>query len=153
MRASLTGYLFAASLTGCAVLDFGSSENEARAPDHGEDEECKVEGAELGQVGATATLPGGETITFLDWVEKADSPGEYVGFLLSESADGLTYVVKHGGEVYIATGTAWMHPNGDEGPDAPAVSHIDFCECDDDGDGEPDDPGDDEPGDDQPYPD
>ncbi len=145
MRATLTGYLFAASLTGCAVLDFDSTEESSVNPDHGDDESCKLEGDEIGQIGATLELPdGGGTVTFLDWVAKADSPGEFAGFLLSDNADGVTYAVKHGGEIYVTSGTAWMHPSGDSGADVPAISNVDFCECD--YEEEP-------PGDDTPFPD
>jgi hypothetical protein len=132
MRASLTGYLFALSLSGCAVLDFETTEqkHDDVGNHHEGDEACKVEGDDLGRIGATAELPGGGTVTFLDWIAKTDSPGEYVGFVLSDDAEGITYAVKHGGQVFVTSGTYWMHPEGDSGPDAPAVSNVDFCECD-----------------------
>ena len=112
-------------LLGACAVD--SSTREQRGDVHeGDEEECKIEGAAIGQVGATVTVDG-TTITFLEWTPKADSPGEYVGFRLSDNAVGVGYVVKTGTEHYHAAGTEWESPYGDSGPDAHGISNVDFC--------------------------
>lgn len=124
-------------LLGGCVLDTSQS-SQREDVGQGDEDECKIEGAAIGQVGATVTA-NGVTVTFLDWVPKADSPGEYVGFTLSAEAGGMHYKVKTGTDVYDAWGTEWTNPNGDSGPDVKGISNVDFCEpCDyDAGTGEP----------------
>ena len=95
-------------------------------------EECKLEGAGIGVNGSTV-LVNGVTVTFSNWVEKQDSPGEYVGFDID--VPGLVYSIKANGEIYTGSGTSWMNPNGDSGSQASAISNIDFCA----NDGDPDD--------------
>ena len=91
----------------------------------GDDDECKIEGAQIGQVGASVTV-GDTTIVFESWVAKADSPGEYVGFTLSTG--NVHYVVKAGTERFASSGATWSNPYGDEGPDAQGISNVDFCD-------------------------
>jgi hypothetical protein len=120
----------AAGLLGACVS--GSSSLEQRDDVHG-GEACKLEGAGIGQVGATATVHG-TTVTFLSWTPKADSPGEYVGFTLSPEGASMDYVVKAGTELYAGSGYEWIHPEGDSGPAAHGISNVDFCDdepCDD----------------------
>ena len=147
--------LFAAALAaaGCVGLDTSSTQQRDDVDGDGDDDgecECKIEGSAIGQVGYRVHA-GDATVVFLDWIAKADSPGEYVGFLLSDDAEGVSYVVKTGGEQYAASGTAWMHPNGDEGSEVPGISNVDFCEDDDYPDGDP--PDDQDPPPDEDIPD
>ena len=129
--------------------DGGDDGEEGPERDPG-DGDCKLEGADVGRVGASLTV-GTLTVTFTEWFAKADEPSEYIGFRLS--VDGLPYVVKAGLETFADTAALWVHPAGDAGPDAKAISNVDFCDgSDQPGDDDPgeSDPGDDHPGDDHP---
>jgi hypothetical protein len=122
--------LAAGFLGGCAA-DNGSLEQ--RDDVHGGDGECKIEGSDIGRVGATVTVHG-VTVTFLAWEPKLDSPGEYVGFALSPEGADMDYVVKAGTRLYPGSGYEWTNPDGDSGPNVPGISNIDFCDdepCDD----------------------
>lgn len=123
--------LFAAALAaaGCIGDSTGSTEQRDEVDDDYECE-CKIEGSLIGQIGARVHV-GDELVAFEDWIAKADSQGEYVGFLLSANAEGVSYVVKTGGERHAASGITWMHPDGDQGPEVPGISNVDFCEDDD----------------------
>ena len=98
-----------------------------------EDCGCKIEGDSIGVDGAYVKVHG-EMIFFGDWVPKADSPGEFVGFRLTANAAGHDFVVKTGTERYAGSGTSWLNPNGDRGAAVKAISNVDFC------DDEPTDP-------------
>ncbi len=138
-RTHLLSLLASLSLTACVDVDSSSSSLENG---HGGDDEecgCKIEGSDIGVVGALVHV-GGDIVVFESWTPKADSPGEFVGFTLSPNAASISYVVKTGIDRYPATGVAWSHPGGASGPGAPGISNVDFC--DEDGDGEPDDGGD-----------
>lgn len=136
----LLSLLAAATLgTACTTLDTDSDQLQERGG--GEDDEecgCKIEGSDIGQIGAFVYV-GDELIAFESWTEKEDSPGEYVGFVLSANAGSVSYVVKTGTETYPATGVTWSHPGGNSGPGAHGISNVDFCEddadYDEDGDG------------------
>lgn len=126
--------LASASAGACVALDTDSAQqrDDVRGDDDDDDgggdgdrDDCKIEGGAIGQIGATVRR-GDVTIVFEDWIPKADSPGEYVGFLLS--VDDVAYVVKAGGARYAAAGAAWMNPYGDEGPEASGISNVDFCD-------------------------
>jgi hypothetical protein len=97
-------------------------------------DDCKIENGDLGVIELKLAL-GSKTVTFTSWSPKADEPGSYVGFTLSiAGAQSVKYIVKAGGERHAGDGTRWEHPNGNEGPAVPAISHIDFCaECEYDG--------------------
>jgi len=128
--------------------------DETEAP-RGEPTCVKIEDAEIGRLGIEIDL-GAATITIDGWTEKLDSPGEQVGFDWTVVGETVDVVVKTGGERHGATledGTGtWLHPNGLEGPEVPAISHVVFCADaapGDDGDGSGDDgSGDDGSGDD-----
>jgi hypothetical protein len=143
MRTTIWMSLSAALLFGACAAD---SDPNARLghPDDEHDGECKIEGSDIGRDGASVTV-GGETIVFSQWVPKQGSNGEYVGFTLS--VGNAHYKVKAGTDVYLGYGATWMHPYGDDGPDAHAISNVDFCdeppeECDyDAGVDHPEDPG------------
>jgi hypothetical protein len=122
----------------------GEGEEDGEGEENGGDvdrDECKIEGSEIGREGAVLQL-GAKTVTFGSWVQKSDSPGDYVGFSVTVTGGtSVSYVVKAGGERHPSTATTWMHPAGpDGGPDAPGISHVDMCDDsdagDDDGDGE-----------------
>jgi hypothetical protein len=139
MRTPLPAVLLATAtfLAGC--IDDTSSSQQRDDVDSPDDDHCKIEGSEVGRVGATVEAAAGGTVTFLDWIPKPGSPGEYVGFVLSSDASAISYLVKAGTARYHSTGTSWLHPDGDRGH---AISNVDFCDpdppCDDDGDGEVD---------------
>lgn len=91
----------------------------------------KIEDAAIGVEGITASVDG-VTVTFTDWVEKADSPGEYIGFDYSIEGGIFTeFDVKQGLEYVDVTLTdisgTWLNENGDSGPTVKAISHIRFC--------------------------
>jgi hypothetical protein len=137
MRITVPATLVTAALAASGCVGFGQTEQ--RDDVYLDRDECKVEGSDIGRVGATAQV-GSLTVRFEEWIPKLDSPGEYVGFRLSSNAGSLTYLVKTGGEHHTATGTSWVHPGGNQGPGVPGISHVDFCESecvdeDDDGGG------------------
>ena len=123
MRVVLITVVLAAA--GCTADSTDSTEQRDEVDEEYECE-CKIEGSQIGQVGLRVHA-GDLTITFMEWIEKVDSPGEYAGFLLSANAEEASYVVKTGTERYEATGRTWIHPNGDYGPDVPGISNVDFC--------------------------
>ena len=139
MRTTIWMSLSAALLLGGCAAD--SDASQALGVRGGEgDEECKIEGSDIGRVGASVTV-GGETITFDSWEPRAGSPGEYIGFTISSTREH--YKVKAATDVYLGYGDSWTHPYGDDGH---AISNVDFCdeppeECDyDAGVPEPEDP-------------
>lgn len=101
-------------------------------------DDCKIEDADIGVEDLVLTV-GDIEVTFFDWIQKDGEPGEYVGFSVAISgADSLSYVVKAGGERFESDADSWLHPNGTGGPEASAISHVDFCDgLGDPGDGEP----------------
>lgn len=133
---------------GCVLSDEASrtqGASEGEEEDGADSDDCKIEDGDLGVQGISVDL-GSKIVTVESWMEKDDSPGEYVGFTLSlEGGDTIGYLVKTGGEVYGGEGLSWSHPNGTSGSEVPAVSHIDFCEeVDEDGDKDDGSGGDDE---------
>lgn len=91
--------------------------------------ECvKIEGGEIGQPGVQLQV-GDIQVTFVSWMQKADSPGEYVGFELATTSD-VVYRVKSGGEVVWDTATVWRNAGGDSGPEAPGISNVEVCDPD-----------------------
>lgn len=127
MRFPLTSCLFAITLVaGCT--DAGTDDLSQRNDVDEEECECKIEGNDIGRVGAAVKPPGHTTIRFASWIEKDGSPGEYVGFTLwGDYADAI-YVVKTGGETYTVNGAgSWTHPNGTSGSNVPGISNVDFC--------------------------
>jgi hypothetical protein len=141
MRSHLTTCLFTLTLvSGCT--DSGTDDVSQRNDVDEEECECKIEGNDIGRVGAAVKPPGHTTIRFQSWIEKPGSPGEYIGFTLWGDYAGATYVVKAGTSTYEVSGaSSWTHPGG---PGANAISNVDFC---------PDDYPDDGGGDDEPPPD
>jgi hypothetical protein len=122
--------LFAAALAAAGCVDSGTGSSEQRGEVDDYDCECKIEGSAIGQVGARV-YAGDEIVTFVEWIPKAGSAGEYAGFVLSNNAGSVSYVVKAGTESYPATGDTWMNPYGDSGPEVKGISNVDFCEDDD----------------------
>jgi hypothetical protein len=118
-------FTVAVAAAGC-VADSTDSTEQRDEVDEAYECECKIEGSQIGQVGVRVHS-GDLTITFMEWIPKVDSPGEYVGFLLSANAEDSSYVVKTGGDRYAGTGRTWLHPNGDYGPDVPGISYVDLC--------------------------
>ncbi len=139
MRSHLTSCLFAITLVaGCT--DAGTDDLSQRNDVTEEEEcECKIEGSDIGRVGAAVKPPGHTTIRVAEWIEKEDSPGEYIGFTLWGDFTGATYVVKAGTQTFRVSGAeSWSHPGGNAGPGAPGISNVDFCPDDDGGgDGPP----------------
>jgi hypothetical protein len=90
-------------------------------------DDCKIEDENLGRTDLTLTLAGVQ-VTVSNWVEKDDSPGEYIGFTLDGVGDDFGYTVKAGTDRYDGEGANWDHPNGTTGPQVHAISHIDFCD-------------------------
>jgi len=124
MRAVLLACVLAAA--GCVADSTGSTTQSDEVDDDYECE-CKIEGSLIGQVGARVHV-GDALVVFEEWIPKADSPGEYVGFVLSANAASVSYVVKASTSFYPASGTSWAHPDG---PYAHGISNVDFCEDDD----------------------
>jgi hypothetical protein len=116
----------ALAVAGCVSESTGSTTQSDEVDDDYECE-CKIEGSLIGQVGARVHV-GDTLVVFEEWIPKADSPGEHVGFVLSANAADVSYVVKASTESYPATGTSWAHPDG---PYAHGISNVDFCEDDD----------------------
>lgn len=85
----------------------------------------KVEAGDL-QVGLKLTLAG-VTVRVSALQPKTDSPGELVGFTVVTSGRGLSYLVKAGGDAFCGTSSEWRNPHGTSGPQASAISHVDFC--------------------------
>lgn len=119
--------------------DDGADDGDAPGDDgggHGDRDDCKIEGEDIGR--DVVVELGSVSVTFGDWVVKEDSPGEYIGFTMTlEGAEGISYRVKAGGEVFADTALTWVHPAGTSGPDASGISNVDMCDDDggDDGDG------------------
>jgi hypothetical protein len=120
----------------------GGGAAEVRDGTGGDRDDCKIEDGDLGRTDLALEL-GQARVRVSSWEEKADSPGEYVGFALEVEGEAVTFRVKAGGEVHDGSGTSWSHPNGNAGSSVPAISHIDLCDNvvpgggdgDDDGDG------------------
>lgn len=95
-------------------------------------DDCKIEGSDIGREGAVVQLDQG-TATFVDWIPKAGSPDEYIGFsvILDGTAGDVPFGVKSGQEVHQASGTFWRHA----GSDCFGISNVDFGGVYDDGDG------------------
>jgi len=122
--------------------DFARSARDRQEVDAGE---CvKIEGSEIGRLGLTLSV-GDVELTFVDWIVKEDSPGEFIGFELESTGSIPEYVVKAGADRFAGNSTRWVHPNGTTGPQAHAISNIEFC---DDGDDSDDCPGGDDCSDD-----
>jgi cysteine-rich repeat protein len=138
----LLALLFGASLfgaAGCASKTTGELSQSGVDNDGDGDidrDDCKIENEEIGVVGLSLDL-GSKTVTFESWLEKEDSPGEFVGFTLSlAGGDTISYRVKSGGEVVAVEGLSFVNPNGTSGPDASGISNVDFCDEVDEDDGE-----------------
>lgn len=71
---------------------------------------------------------GAESIVISDLIYKTDSGegGELIGFELASTAE-VSFLVKAGGEGYGGIGDSFINPNGLEGPEASAISHVTFC--------------------------
>lgn len=125
MRSILVGGLFSLALTsGCTSL----SDSEARSGIEGDSdhEGCKIEGSQIGQTGTVLDL-GSSTVTITSWVAKAGEPNEYVGFSFTlAGASSIVYTVKAGTEKYIDDATTYLLSD----PAGNAISHVDFCDCD-----------------------
>src|SRR5687767_1867690 len=81
MRSHLTICIFSLTLVaGCT--DSGTDDVSQRNDVDEEECECKIEGADIGRVGAAVKPPGHTTIRFQSWIAKPGSPGEYIGFTL-----------------------------------------------------------------------
>jgi hypothetical protein len=128
MRTILSSCLFALTLVSGCTEPNTSDVSQRDDVNNGEDCQCKVEGADIGRVGASVKPPGHTSIRFASWIEKAGSPGEYIGFTLWGDYGDATYVVKAGTETFTVTGAGtWMHPAGSSGPNAHGISNVDFC--------------------------
>jgi len=127
MRNTFRSVIAALSLmAGCSL---SSSSVESRNTGHPTEEcGCKIEGTGIGTEGIFARFDG-TIVSLEDWVPKAGSPGEYVGFTMYvDGAPSVGYVVKAGGERYASHTRTWVHPAGaSAGADAPAISHVDMC--------------------------
>lgn len=159
-RSLLPALLFSTllGLPGCMLDDSVGQGNELSV-EAGEEErandsagfdrdDCKIEDGDIGV--EELTLPLGDIeVTFYDWIEKDGESGEYVGFSMEIiGADGLSYMVKAGGERFQGDGLSWLHPHGTGGPEVSAISHVDFCDgLGDPGHGEPAPEEPEEPGD------
>jgi hypothetical protein len=89
-------------------------------------DECrKLESLEIGQ---EITI-NGEKIIVSDLTYKGDSGegGEQIGFELSSNSNQISFLVKAGGDGFAGTGKSWTNPNGTDGPEVSAISHVDLC--------------------------
>lgn len=112
---------------------FGASSLSKSAREEGEDangeqlqNECrKLQSMEIGQ---EITIDGVK-ITIRDLTYKSDSGvgGEKIGFELTSNSSEISFLVKAGGEGYAGTGKSWINPNGTEGPEVSAISHVTLC--------------------------
>jgi hypothetical protein len=128
-------------LLGGCLVDLGNSGSavegdEADGAGGGDNDECKIEGGQIGRDGVAIQL-GSKTVTFGNWVGKSGSPGEYVGFSLTlAGGSAVSYVVKSGGERAPSTSLTWVHAAGPGGgSNAPGISNVDFCNDPDAGGG------------------
>jgi hypothetical protein len=157
-RASARGLLYALAMRNtswlCVIglsllggcIELGDSSSSVESGGNGDDsfdrDACKIEDGAIGDEGVVLRL-GTRTVTFHDWVVKSGSNNEYVGFSISlAGTSSVGYIVKSGGERDHSTALTWLHAAGpDGGSQAPAISHVDFCEecedgsCDDGGGG------------------
>jgi hypothetical protein len=125
--------------TGCVLGDDTSALNGSSSGGEFDRDSCKIEGSDIGVEGLVVKL-GRTSVTFDEWVSKDGESGEYVGFSISVSgAERVGYIVKAGGERYHSEDSTWQHPNGSDGSEAAAISHVDFCE-NDPGELDPSDP-------------
>lgn len=97
----------------------------------------KIEDEQIGVEGLAVSVDG-VTVTFTDWVEKGDSPGEYIGFHYTITGGTFAeFDVKQGQEyVYVTldgTSGSWQNGDGEaiSGSDIKGTSHIRFCGADD----------------------
>lgn len=113
--------------TGCVSTSDDDSAIGAAGPSSctGDRDACKIEGSDIGREGVTIKLDHG-TATFVDWIPKAGSPGEFVGFsiVLEGATQELHFAVKAGNEVHHASGDFWKHT----GSDCHGISNVDLGE-------------------------
>lgn len=125
---------FTIGCLGDGAMEDSSAARAGRGDDDDVGGECaKIEDGDIGVIGIEIDV-GNTSVRIDTWTPKVGEPDEYVGFSFSTSGGRVSYRVKAGGEVYTGEGTAWSHPNGDQGPGASAISHIEFCEDDPAGD-------------------
>lgn len=111
--------------------DRGQEKDRSRPEGGGIGDSCiKFEDEEIGASGLSYDF-GTVQVSIDGWTEKGDSPGEQIGFSWTVVGGDVDVRVKTGGETYentlsVGSGT-WIHPEGTEGPEAPAISHIVFC--------------------------
>lgn len=90
----------------------------------------KIEGETIGAE-ETSLAVGTATLWIDGWVEKDDSPNEWIGFYWTLADGPVSIRVKAGPEVFEALledeSGAWHHPGGTGGPSAKAISNIVFC--------------------------
>lgn len=130
MRKSWTVWM-ALAIVAMSVPAFAGGDNENTI-----NEGClKIEDEQIGVEGLAVSVDG-VTLTFSNWIEKADSPGEYIGF--DYTTTGGTFAefdVKQGQEyVYVTldgTSGSWHNNTGISGSDVKGTSHIRFCGADD----------------------
>jgi hypothetical protein len=93
--------------------------------------ECvKIEGGSVGREGVLDVC--GRQVSITDWIPRNDSPGEWIGFSYSVTGDPLDRIlIKAGPDTFVteqpATAGSWVHPGGTAGPDAKAISYVQFC--------------------------
>lgn len=131
MRASALFVLVIVS----ACTDGSSQNSRSLASEEGDVDGscCKIEGDEIGIEKVIVRL-GSKAVRVHDWVPKAGSPGEFVGFSLTLGGDtSIQYTVKAATQRFTSNSLTWIHPNGANGGSAsPGISNVDFCdECDD----------------------
>lgn len=86
---------------------------------------AKIEGSDIGVVGATLDVDG-QTVTFTAWTAKEGDGGDFVGFTISPPS---FYSVKSGLDIHTGSGTVFLNPNGTSGPTAKGISNVVLCEC------------------------
>lgn len=103
----------------------------------------KIEDESIGADETTVSV-GVATLWIDSWVEKEDSPNEWIGFAWTLSDGPVSIRVKAGPEVFEALledeSGVWIHPEGTSGPKAKAISNIVFCGLEEHGDEDPKDP-------------
>jgi hypothetical protein len=129
-------FLVLAMILGGCVADTGNTDSSVKGGQGIDQEGCKIEGSQIGQIGLAIDL-GSRTLTFSKWLPKTGSPGEYAGFNLTLAGGGeIHYIVKAGGELHPSESMSWLHPSGVNGGDkTPAISNVDLCQCDNYDDG------------------
>ncbi|HWO26401.1 MAG TPA: hypothetical protein VNO30_47055 [Kofleriaceae bacterium] len=129
-------FLVLATLLGGCLADTNDTDSSVSGNQGIDQEGCKVEGSQIGQIGLAIDL-GSRMLTFSKWIPKSDSPGEYAGFNLTLAGGGeIHYIVKAGGELHPSESLSWVHPSGiSGGAKTPGISNIDLCQCDNYDDG------------------